>query len=274
MTDEDRHRVRARELAVLFAGRAAISHESAALLHRLQLPPINLVRVHATWPGSAGRRGTSNIHPHRGLLDETDLVIVDGTLVTSVARTVFDIARTAMPSVAVAAADSALRSGAVSRAALRALLDRSRRVTGHRKALHVIEFADPRAESVGESICRVRMAQLGIPTPTPQAVIGGVGLEFDPRVDFEIDGFGTVVEFDGRIKYGRLVPDGKSAGDVVFDEKRREDAIRATGRECVRIVWDELRLDRYPALLPRFASAFGRAGHPTWQPGHRQFLTR
>ncbi len=40
-------------------------------------------------------------------------------------------------------------------------------------------------------------------------------------------------EFDGRIKYGRLLRPGQEAGDAVFEEKRREDAIRDEGWKVV-----------------------------------------
>ena len=33
-------------------------------------------------------------------------------------------------------------------------------------------------------------------------------------------------EFDGRVKYGRLLKPGQDPGEVVFAEKRREDLIR------------------------------------------------
>ena len=47
-------------------------------------------------------------------------------------------------------------------------------------------------------------------------------------------------EFDGKIKYGRLLKPGESAGDAVFREKLREDALRDNGSRVVRWVWAEL----------------------------------
>ncbi len=160
-------------------------------------------------------------NPHRGRLEARDVVQIDGVSVTSVARTVFDIARAASPSVAISAADSSMRCGGTNKVALIDILERSRRTTGHPRAQRIVEFADPRAESVGESICRLRMAQLGLPEPDLQVMVPGLGPGFDAWVDFEISRYRTVVEFDGRIKYGRLLRPGQSPGDVVFDEKRR-----------------------------------------------------
>jgi hypothetical protein len=46
-----------------------------------------------------------------------------------------------------------------------------------------------------------------------------------------------VAEFDGRMKYGRLLRPGQEAGDAVFDEKRREDAIPDESWGVVRWTW-------------------------------------
>ena len=62
-----------------------------------------------------------------------------------------------------------------------------------------------------------------------------------PFTDFAWPEQRTVGEFDGKIKYGRLRKPGQTAGDVVFDEKLREDAIRAQGWEVVRWTWADLR---------------------------------
>jgi hypothetical protein len=60
--------------------------------------------------------------------------------------------------------------------------------------------------------------------------------------------FRTLGEFDGKIKYGRLLKPGEQPGDVVWREKLREDALRRLGWEVVRWTWAELM---NPALLDR-----------------------
>ena len=61
------------------------------------------------------------------------------------------------------------------------------------------------------------------------------------RTDFAWEEQRVVGEFDGRIKYGRLLRPGQDPGDAVFEEKRREDAIRDEGWGVVRWVWSDLR---------------------------------
>ncbi len=115
------------------------------------------------------------------------------------------------------------------------------------------------------------MAQLGLPAPTLQSVVTGLDRPITYRVDFEFVAMRTVAEFDGKVKYGRLLKPGQTPGDAAFAEKVREDRIRDTGRQFVRIVWSDLA--RFERLLPRFAAAFRRAGFADWQPGPPRFLT-
>lgn len=47
-------------------------------------------------------------------------------------------------------------------------------------------------------------------------------------------------EFDGRIKYGRLLRPGQDPGEAVFAEKVREDALRDEDLGVVRWLWTDL----------------------------------
>jgi len=51
----------------------------------------------------------------------------------------------------------------------------------------------------------------------------------------------TLGEFDGKVKYGRLLVPGQDPGDAVYDEKLREDELRALDWEMVRWRWVDLR---------------------------------
>jgi hypothetical protein len=54
-------------------------------------------------------------------------------------------------------------------------------------------------------------------------------------------GSAPVGEFDGKVKYGRLLEPGQDVGEVVYAEKLREDAIRDEGWQVVRWTWLDLR---------------------------------
>ncbi|MFG1793893.1 hypothetical protein [Nocardia sp. NPDC049149] len=80
----------------------------------------------------------------------------------------------------------------------------------------------------------------GLPLPLLQGEVHSAAGKFLGRVDFYDPEAGVVGEFDGRMKYGRLLKPGQEPGDAVFDEKRREDAIRDTGLLMVRWTWTDL----------------------------------
>jgi hypothetical protein len=73
-------------------------------------------------------------------------------------------------------------------------------------------------------------------------------------VDFGWPELRTVGEFDGEIKYGRLLRPGQAPGDVVFTEKRREDAIRDEDLGMVRWTWSDL--DAFAPVADRLRRRF------------------
>jgi hypothetical protein len=65
-----------------------------------------------------------------------------------------------------------------------------------------------------------------------------------------------VGEFDGLVKYGRLLRPGQTPGDAVVAEKRREDRVRDEGLRVVRWTWDELETPG--VVVKRLWRAFAR----------------
>jgi hypothetical protein len=120
----------------------------------------------------------------------------------------------------------------------------------------VIDFLDARSESVGESVSRVRMHQDGIPAPDLQHEILGPHGEVIARVDFYWREQRLAGEFDGKVKYGRLLKPGQSIEDVLFDEKVREDRIRDEDHGVTRWIWPDLY--RRWALRDRLLRALDR----------------
>jgi hypothetical protein len=244
---------------------AVASHASAAVVHGLPTWGLPLERAHVTFDRRTGGRLDDRLHVHTAPLHPDDVVMVDGLAVTSRARTVVDIARRAQFEPAVAVADAALLAalrpsglprgalpaatscaagGAAAdpsalRAALDAVVRRAKGWPGVPAARQVMAFADGRAESVGESRSRIAIARAGLPRPVlqlPVALVGGTAY-----ADFGWPEQRTLGEFDGKVKYGRLLKPGQDPGDVVYDEKLREDEIRALDWEVVRWRWADLR---------------------------------
>lgn len=230
-------------LRVLAAGRAfrspLFSHDSAAALWRFPRIGAWPAAVHVSVEHGWGGRSSAAVRRHQ-VLDAPVEVEVDGLRVTDAARTVVDVARSWSFDAALVAADHALREGLTDHGELRSALTDAVGCRGSRRAHRVVRAADGLSESVGESLSRARMIELGLPVPVLQHVVEGTSA----RVDFWWPHLGLVGEFDGRQKY-RLdgTPDRRSAEDRLWAEKVREDEIRAQGLRVVRWTW-ETALDR------------------------------
>ena len=180
----------------------------------------------------------------------------DGITLTSLPRTVADLATSLPFAEAVVAIDWALAHG-VGR---EQLTDLAGCLGGARasRGLSAIDFADPRSGSPGESIGRALIHALGFPPPALQVAFrdadGLIGV-----VDFCWADFALIGEFDGRVKYADpALLAGRAPGAVVMEEKRREDRLRALGPRVTRWVWDDLTRERLGhhlelAGLPRFS---------------------
>lgn len=123
---------------------------------------------------------------------------------------------------------------------------------GARRVERVAAVVDGHSESAGESWTRVVLADLGVAAPELQVDIVDEGLWL-ARVDFCWPEHRIVLEFDGEKKYRAAdLTAGRSVEDIVIEEKKREDRVRAAGWTVLRIVWDDLREpERLRRLLRR-----------------------
>jgi hypothetical protein len=219
---------------------AVISHQSAAALLGLPLWGVPLDQVHVTRRPPASSQATGPLRAHVARLRDDEVTVVEGLAVTEPTRTVLDLARSLPFEVAVVVVDAALNAELVSADTVRTRLADLAGTRGSRHAARVIRFADARSESVGESRSRVALAELGLLPPTLQYPVRSTAGVFLGRADFAWEEAGVIGEFDGRVKYGRLLRPGQDPGDAVFQEKRREDAMRDAGWEVVRWTWGDL----------------------------------
>ncbi|MGQ0467000.1 MAG: hypothetical protein ACT4QG_16980 [Sporichthyaceae bacterium] len=179
---------------------------------------------------------------------------------TTMARTVLDLATKLEFAAGVVATESALRKGLVVGSALDVVLAEASGRPDVNKARRVLAFADGRTESVLESVSRVTMSGLDIPMPTLQSVMPVGGPEI--RVDFDWAPYLDLVgEADGLEKY---LPNGgtdrAATLRAVQDEKDRERRILTVRREIVRWGWREANDPKALAaiLLPALARAQAR----------------
>lgn len=255
---DERFRMRVRAVAALASEDLVLSHASAAALWGLPWFGPWPERIDALASRSYGGHSTRTICRHVATTDSP--VVIDGLMVTDLARTVVDLARSRSFIRAVVAGDAALntttRAGLAAPAALdignlMEELERSRTAYAAARARDALGFLDAGSESPGESVSRVSMWRAGLPAPVLQQ-------SFSPWfVDFWWPDCGVIGEFDGESKYrDPRLRGGRSPAQVVIDEKAREDDLRRRSRGFARWGWD---VARSPASL---AARLRRSGVP------------
>lgn len=121
-------------------------------------------------------------------------------------------------------------------------------IKGRQRLLAALAIADPRIESLLESISWAAFVAAELSLPEPQAaVLGASGREY--RVDF-LFGKNVIGECDGAIKY----MDPKS----LWREKKRQEDLEQAGFVVVRWTWEEI-VHHPEVVVARITSALDRA---------------
>ena len=238
-----------------------LSHDSAARAQGLPMLRPQVELTHITRPGVGGGRTRFGVKHHLSYA-MPPIVEINGLHVTGLARVALDLGREHGFESGVVACDGALRRG-VTTQELDAELEGMWCWPGITRSREAVIHTDRGAESVGESLARLLVYELGLGPPETQFAIRlPTGTAWcDLRIGCH------VFEFDGRVKY-RRVDDGGVATrppeEVVWDEKKRERMICAEGLGMSRIIWEDLwgaargrALDRLRMEYRLSASRFG-----------------
>lgn len=214
-----------------------MSHSSAALELDLPILRTGTPLVHVTRFGVVGSRARFGVKHHTAPFVSGQILFVEGRPVLDHARTVADIAREEGLYAGVVAADSALRMG-VSRSALWAAAEPMAYWPHVCTVRAALDLADPGSESVGESLARLLLTELGLGRPETQFGLrdGGREVFCDLRLGRH------VFEFDGRVKYRRETEGGFADVDpdeVVWREKKRQDWVCGFKLGMSRITWGD-----------------------------------
>ncbi|PZQ90474.1 MAG: hypothetical protein DI534_04515 [Leifsonia xyli] len=232
LSPDEKYLAVCRGFALSRSPQPVLSHESAAAiwgLPRLGPPPH---AVHVSTDSLTSSRSLAGVRSHLEPLAAEDVTVRDGVWVTSLARTVVDLAATAEVVNGMAGLDHVLyvdrlrgpRTGLV-RDDLLTVLEGLGPLRGRVRARSRIEFAATGASTIAETGSRVTMAQIGTPPPSLQHPFAGEHGHYE--TDFFFADEDAVGEVDGKIKY--LDPryrGGRSTEQVVYDEKVREDDLR------------------------------------------------
>ena len=253
VADYERYLLRIRAVAFTRKSRPVLSHWSAAAIHGLPRTGQWPQAVHTIVGQSAGGRSRGGVINHYGRLPDEDVVEIDGMLVTSVARTVVDLAMTSSFASATVVADraqleprTAWTPPMTTKERLQQTLDRLMPVRAHRRAQSVIDFSVNCSESPLESESRVSMCVIKCPKPQLQVSYRDSG-GLIGRTDFSWPAYGAVGEADGKMKYSReIYLKGRTPQEVVDAERVRHNRLAALPLTVIRWDW---ATGTNPALL-------------------------
>lgn len=233
---EDTLRLRAQAIALVLPPTAVVTDRTAGWLHGAQtlapgdhivLPPLDVFQL----PGHTRVRTRGNRGGERTLLPE-DVTTVHGVPVTTPLRTALDLGRLTPRDHAMGSLDSLLRLGRFGHGDLLGGVSRFDRQRGVRQLRELAPLADPRAESPGESVLRLRWYDAHLPVvPTPQLEVREFGL-LRARLDLGVEELRFAAEYDGREWHS-------AAEDRARDQARRQ-WLRDRGWVVVVITQEDL----------------------------------
>jgi len=161
-------------------------------------------------------------------LSPRDLVTVEGVRVTTPLRTALDLACGLWRPNALACLDAFMREHGLTEPVLSRELLRFRGRRGVVQARALVELADPRAESPGESLTRLAIHDAGLPAPVPQLWVTDLeGRRW--RLDLGYEAERVAVEYDGERYHSS-------------DTQREADAYRRAA--LARAGWTVIVVDR------------------------------
>ncbi len=210
-----------------------LSHESAACLHRLSIARPWPHAVHITEPEDTGRRSGRGVVVHRAVLEPDEIVEIDGVLVTSLARTLIDLALSSTTIDALVAIDAA-RDRRSPRIGLDELLEALARRSprGARRADRILAFSSEVAMSPNETCGRYAVHLLGFPEPVEQLEVRVAGGRCR-YLDLGWPKHSAGLEIDG---YSKYVEDSAA---TIWAEKEREAELADVGIRSTRIRWSD-----------------------------------
>ncbi|TSI18878.1 DUF559 domain-containing protein [Brevibacterium aurantiacum] len=211
------------------------SHISAALIHGLPIAYPVTHQVEVVRPGV--NRRFKSIHVRGVTIPRHHRQAVRGTEVTTLERTLIDVARTYNPDISVSMLDNALHRGLTTREKILATLAQCLETRNTKKVHLALDLADARRESPAESIAAVRFFQHGFVGFVPQVEFDTASLRSNIRVDFCHRAARMIVEIDG---LGKLYLGSGVPRDELERERRREQWLRDQGWRVIRISWKEL----------------------------------
>lgn len=244
-----RPRLRARAAILQMRRGWVLSHDSSAHEQGMAILAPREPFVHVTRPGFTNAWTEYGVKHHLARFADQQRIFVAGRPVLDLARTAVDIARERGTKDGLVACDSAMRMG-VTRGELQIAVEPMENWPGSRAARLCVKLADPDADNPHESLGRELVYEAGIGVPETQfPVRTSEGVKWcDIRVGNHI------IETDGKVKVTPVADGGvatQSAGDVIWNERKRERLVRDRRLVVTRLYWEDYWGERRAAAIRR-----------------------
>lgn len=203
-------------------------------MHQIAVPEDNRVQ-HVTVTREQRRRNRPDLHFYTRSIGCGEVERRDGVPVTTVARTLADLATSFERMRAVWALDDALRRRLCAKADVSAVIERWRGGAGCVSARDRLDEADGMAESILETAGRLVLGDRGVPLPTPQHELCAPDGTRVARLDGAYLREKVALEFDGADPHG--LP------EAVFRDRWRQNGLPELGWTVLRFTWWDVMRD-------------------------------
>ncbi|GAB3567539.1 hypothetical protein GCM10027405_28030 [Arthrobacter alkaliphilus] len=258
---------RARVLAAATPG-AWVSHESAAMLTRLGLPPWlgDGVSVHLSKPHELPRVPRTGVTGHRVRVLPGEVAEIDGIPVSSPPRTWLDLAHQLPLQYLIAMGDQLIRMPRpvfegrnepyATKERLRLLIRQHPNMKGVEKARLALEDMRVGADSFPETFLRLAMLDARLPEPELQLRLDPDD-PWSPSADLGYRRFRIAVQYDGAPHLTR---------EQQTRDNRRDEAFTSAGWSYFKVNADDLA-EGFAGLIARIKRSRPTRGHLRPMPG-------
>ena len=248
LDDLERYRIRCLIAQHALGPAVALSHVSALVMHGIATYGVPLDNVHVTRLDGGASRSEAGVVHHRAQSLTDELVELGGGLATPPHRAAVEASTLTDGEGALVHFDSLLFSVDDDHDKLMRQIALMNSWPNTQHLLIPARMAVAGAQSPGESRGRWLFWRQGLPIPECQYKVYDDQGQLIATTDWGWPGLGVLGEFDGEMKYGRLLKPGQDPGDVVFAEKQREDLVRdLTSCTFIRLIWRDYYRPRITA---------------------------
>lgn len=213
---------------------AVASHRTAGRVHGLELPEEPRCED-VTVTRQSRRKDRPDLRFHARALTVGDVDLQDGLPVTSLPRTLADLAADLGRLPVVWTLDDALRRRLCGRADVAAAIGRWGGGEGCGRAKQRLAEADGCAESLLETAGRLALTDAGLPLPVPQYEVFSRAGRLVARLDGGYPEIKVGLEFDGQTAH--------ELPGAVLRDRERQNALLACGWTVLRFTWWDVMHD-------------------------------